>query len=293
MDQLFQRLLGDDIHLNFSTDPDLDPIKADPGQIGQVLMNLVVNARDAMAGGGRLTIETSHADLDEEFARTHLDAAPGSYVLLAVSDNGCGMDAETRTRIFEPFFTTKAQGEGTGLGLSTVYGIVAQSRGYVSVYSEPGIGTTFKVYLPRVKEPLSVAAVRPAAIAATSGTVLVADDEPAICELVGKVLGAHGYTVLIAADSTRAIAAAREHSTPVDLLITDVIMPGMNGPELAAAIGAHHAGMRVLYLSGYTDRAIVNNDVIPPNVTFLQKPFTPAVLLEKVQQVLGTDRPSP
>jgi signal transduction histidine kinase len=289
MDQLIRRLLGEDIELSIACQEPLDPIRVDPGQIGQVLMNLVVNARDAMPAGGRLTIETSYAELDEEFARTHVGAPVGSFVQLAVSDNGCGMDADTRARLFEPFFTTKPPGQGTGLGLSTVYGIVKQSLGHMSVYSEAGQGTTFRVNLPRVRDGAALTPAAPQVRRRTthgSETVLVAEDEAAIRDIVKKVLSADGYAVLEAADGRSAIDLARAPGVRVDILITDVVMPDMNGPALAAEIARLHPDAPVLYLSGYTDRAIVNNGVLQAGLAFLQKPFTPQTLAEKVRQVL-------
>jgi two-component system cell cycle sensor histidine kinase/response regulator CckA len=288
MDQLFRRLIGEDIELTIACESWLDPVKADPGQLGQVVMNLVVNARDAMPGGGRLTIETAHAELDEEFRRTHQGAPVGAFVVLAVSDSGCGMDAETQARLFEPFFTTKPTGQGTGLGLSTVYGIVQQSNGYISVYSEPGRGSTFRIYLPRVQEPVThvpSAAVHPRTVPG-SETILVADDEAAVRELVVKVLTSAGYRVLQAGDGRAALDLAREHAEAIDLLITDVVMPDIHGPDLATGIARVHPETRVLYLSGYTDRAIVNNGVLHAGLAFLQKPFTPALLSAKVREVL-------
>ena len=292
MDKLLRRLLGEDVELRAVLAPDLATVKADPSQLEQVILNLAVNARDAMPNGGKLTIETQNVDLDQEYVRGHLSAQPGPFVMLAVSDTGVGMDAATQARIFEPFFTTKETGKGTGLGLATVYGIVKQSGGWIWVYSEPGDGTTFKIYFPRAAEPAAPAAPSPAPPVSVRGseTVLLVEDDEMIRTLVPKVLKANGYTVLVAANGREAERVAGQHDGPIHLLMTDVVMPGMSGREVAQRLAAARAGIRVLYLSGYTDDAIVHHGVLEPGVAFLQKPFTPAVLGRKVREVL--DRPA-
>ena len=288
MDKLLRRLLGEDVDLRTVLTPEPGAIKADPSQLEQVVVNLAVNARDAMPGGGKLTIETQNVDLDEEYAGGHVSAQPGSYVMLAVSDTGSGMDAVTQARIFEPFFTTKEKGKGTGLGLATVYGIVKQSGGWIWVYSEPGHGTTFKIYLPRVTEAAAPAAPSPVLPMSVRGseTVLLAEDDEMIRALVQKVLKANGYTTLVAESGPAALRLAGQHDGRIHLLMTDVVMPGMNGREVAERLAPAHAGIEVLYLSGYTDDAIVHHGVLEPGIAFLQKPFTPAVLVRKVREVL-------
>ena len=292
MDKLLRRLLGEDVELRAALAPELAAVKADPSQLEQVVLNLAVNARDAMPNGGRLTIETQNVELDQEYVQGHLSAQPGAYVMLAVSDTGVGMDAATQARIFEPFFTTKEKGKGTGLGLATVYGIVKQSGGWIWVYSEPGHGTTFKVYFPRALEAAAPVAPSPASPVSVRGseTVLVVEDEEVIRNLVRKVLTANGYTVLVAANGRDAEQVAGQHDGAIHLLVTDVVMPGMNGREVAQRLAGARAGIKVLYLSGYTDDAIVHHGVLEPGVAFLQKPFTPAVLGRKVREVL--DRPA-
>jgi PAS domain S-box-containing protein len=288
VDKLLRRLLGEDVELRVALASNLAAVKVDPSQLEQVVLNLAVNARDAMPNGGKLTIETQNVELDQEYVRGHLSAQPGSYVMLAVSDTGVGMDAATQARIFEPFFTTKEKGKGTGLGLATVYGIVKQSGGWIWVYSEPGHGTTFKVYFPRVAEVAAPPTPTPAPPPSVRGseTVLVVEDEEMILTLVHKVLQANGYTVLVAASGGDAERVAGQHDGPIHLLMTDVVMPGLNGREVARRLEATRPGIRVLYLSGYTDDAIVHHGVLEPGVAFLQKPFTPAVLGRKVREVL-------
>ena len=288
LEKMLQRLIGEDVKLATSLSPALGAVRADPGQLEQVILNLAVNSRDAMPGGGRLTIETANVDLDEAYAREHVAARPGRYVMLAVSDTGIGMDAETQAHIFEPFFTTKEQGTGTGLGLATVYGIVKQSGGYVWVYSEPGGGATFKIYLPRVEEPVETQdaqRVEPP-VAGGRETVLVAEDDPSVREVVTEVLTQKGYSVLRAPDGQTALEMARAQPGEIHLLVTDLVMPGMTGRELAEALAAERGGVRVLYMSGYTDDAVVRHGVLTEGLPYLQKPFTPAALASKVRELL-------
>jgi two-component system, cell cycle sensor histidine kinase and response regulator CckA len=293
LDKLLRRLMDEDIAMKTVVGRDLGRIKADPGQVEQVIMNLVVNARDAMPEGGQLTVETENVELDSAYAKDHVTVRPGRYVMLAVSDTGVGMSGETIAHIFEPFYTTKESGRGTGLGLSTVYGIVKQSGGYVWVYSEPGRGTTFKVYLPRVDEAVeSLAAVakgggaKRAERAAGTETILLVEDEPQLRELTREVLTARGYSVVEAKNPEEAERLAAEYGARIQLLLTDVIMPGISGRELAKKLSARNPGMRVLYMSGYTYNVIAQNGTLERGVAFLQKPFTPGLLAEKVRDVL-------
>ncbi len=290
LEQMLKRLIGEDITLTSILDPAIGPVKADPGQLDQVLVNLAVNARDAMPSGGRLTIETAPVELDEAYARMHPGATPGPYVMLAVSDTGCGMDAETQARVFEPFFTTKEKGKGTGLGLSTVYGIVKQSGGYITVYSEVGCGTTFKIYLPRITGEAPRAA-KPAAAPPPTGseTILLVEDEEAVRAFTRSVLESQGYTVLEARDGAEALRLAQDHPGEIHLLVTDVVMPGLSGRALAERLAPARPTMNVLYLSGYTDNAIVHHGVLDDDIAFLQKPFTRDALARKVRAIL--DRP--
>ena len=263
-------------------------IKADPGQMEQVILNLVINARDAMPNGGKLTLETANVELDESFAQTHLATLPGSYVMLAVSDTGTGMDEETQAHIFEPFFTAKELGKGTGLGLSMVYGIVKQSGGYIWVHSEIGKGSTFKVYLPRVFEhDQEIASPFPAATALLGKeTILLVEDDPLVRELALEILKTRGYCVLVADHPDAAIQLCRQHTGKIHLVLTDVIMPGMNGSQMADEITAMRPGISVLFMSGYTDTAIIRDGNFGQTTSFLQKPFSPTVLGRKVREML-------
>jgi PAS domain S-box-containing protein len=286
---MLSRLIGEDIDLVVSLDEEVGRVKADPFQLEQVLMNLAVNARDAMPRGGKLTIETANVILDEVYARAHPDVKPGPYVMVAVSDTGIGMDSETRTRIFEPFFTTKALGKGTGLGLSTVYGIVKQSHGHMWVYSEPGQGATFKVYLPLHEEaPEAPPPPQPTRVVPRGWeTILAVEDEESLLNLVTEILKDAGYNVIPALGPKEAVRAMLEHrDRSIHMLLTDVVMPGMSGRALADQVTRERPGMRVLYMSGYTDNAIVHHGVLDPGVTFIQKPFTPDALIKKVREVL-------
>jgi two-component system cell cycle sensor histidine kinase/response regulator CckA len=288
MDKMLQRLIGEDVHLATILDPQLKKVKADPGQIEQVLMNLAVNARDAMPGGGKLTIETKNVYLDEAYARGHATVTPGLYVMLAVSDTGHGMDAQTMEHIFEPFFTTKEQGKGTGLGLSTVFGIVKQSGGNIWVYSEPGHGTTFKVYFPAIAEEgdsIEPDVATPEVPRGTE-TILVVEDEEAVRFLLQAILEDEGYKVLAATSGVGALNVCKEHEGPIHLVMTDVVMPEMSGRQLVERLTGRCGDAKVLYMSGYTDNAIVHHRVLEPGVEFLQKPFTPDAVVRKVRDVL-------
>jgi PAS domain S-box-containing protein len=289
VERMLRRILGEDIQLAFETDRDVGMVNVDPSQIEQVILNLVVNARDAMPQGGRLTIEIRNAELDATYAHLHLDARPGRHVLLAVTDTGCGMDAATIARIFEPFFTTKGE-HGTGLGLATVHGIVKQSGGHVAVYSEVGHGTTFKVYLPRVESqpPVSPARSNQSALPRGSETVLLVEDEDAVRELTRRVCQGCGYTVLEARDGAEAIRLAETHPGRIDLLISDVVLPGIAGREVAERLAGMYSGIKILFMSGYTDDAVVRHGILEAKVAFLQKPFTPVALARKVREVLDS-----
>ncbi len=287
--KMLQRLLGETIHLVTVPGPNLASVKADPGQIEQVIMNLAVNARDAMPDGGQLTIETGQIELDAATARQHGEALPGSYVMLAVTDTGSGMDEATRSRLFEPFFTTKEQGKGTGLGLSTVYGIVKQSGGHIWVYSEPARGTTFKICLPAVAAEPEDVVDAPAIVetpAARAETVLLVEDAARVREVVREILEMSGYRILEARHGAEAIEISERHDGPIHLLVTDVVMPHMSGRELAQHLAPLRPDMRVLYMSGYTDDAIVRHGVLEAGTAFLSKPFTPDALAAKVREVL-------
>ncbi len=288
MEEMLRRLIGETIELVTILTPSLGPITADPGHLEQVLMNLTVNARDAMPQGGKLTIATDNAELDESYVRQHAGARPGPYVRLAVSDTGTGMDKETLSHIFEPFFTTKELGKGTGLGLSTVYGTVKQSGGYISVDSEPGCGTTFMVYLPRVTDAVAAAEFVQTAVESPLGseTVLLVEDEDMVRAIAHKVLQTHGYNLLEARDGIQAMRLCQEYAGIIHLMVTDVVMPGMSGRAVADHLSSGRPGMKVLYLSGYTDNAIAHHGVLDTGTAFLQKPFTPAELARKVREVL-------
>ncbi|MBI4565713.1 MAG: response regulator [Planctomycetes bacterium] len=288
MDKLLRRLIGEDIELLCVPNPALGRVKADPGQIEQVIMNLAVNARDAMPEGGKLTIETGNADLDEEYARRHAGVRPGRYVMLAISDTGCGMDEATQARLFEPFFTTKGVGKGTGLGLATVYGIVTQSGGHIWVYSELQKGTTFKIYLPRVEEPAEALRREQPRLAMPKGTetILVVEDDASVRRLAVQVLKHCGYVVIEAANGGEALLLCEQHPGPIQLMITDVVMPQMSGQEVAKRLKAPRPEMSVLYFSGYTANAIVHHGVLDAGLEFLQKPFSPHVLAQRVREIL-------
>ena len=288
LEKMLRRLIGENVRLETALDPTLGRVKADPGQLEQVLMNLVVNARDAMPDGGSLTIQTVNADLGPGYAERHTPILSGPYVMLAVSDTGAGMDAEAQTHLFEPFFTTKEMGRGTGLGLSTVYGIVKQSEGFIWCYSEVGVGTTFKIYLPRVDAEVSPPPEsRSAPLRRGSETILLIEDDPALRGLLCETLEEGGYTVLVADDGAKALEIAREYAGAIPLIVTDVIMPGLDGRQAAEQIQSERPEAEVLFISGYTDDAIARHGVLDPGVRFLSKPFTSNDLLRKVGEALG------
>lgn len=288
LERMLSRLIGEDIDVHVSVAPDLRPVQADPGQLEQVLLNLVVNSRDAMPTGGKITIEVQNAELDEEYARRHQGVEPGEYVLLAVTDSGCGMNAETLEHAFEPFFTTKGPEQGTGLGLATVFGIVQQSGGHLQAYSEVGIGTTIKVYLPCAQQEAPPAPAPAAMPSAGKGTVLLVEDEVLVRALVNDVLTMFGYTVLAASNGMEALEIVDRLAPDVDLLLTDVVMPGgIGGRQLAEQLRAQRPSLKVLYMSGYTDDAVVRHGIVEADTAFIQKPFTAVALARKVKEVLG------
>ena len=299
--KLLARLIGDDISLAVSVEPSLGCICADPGQIEQVLLNLAVNARDAMPSGGRLSIEARNTDLDESYKQEHQQVIPGQYVMIAVEDSGCGMDRKTQARIFDPFFTTKELGKGTGLGLATVYGIVKQSGGYIWVYSEVGRGTAFKIYLPRVEPSGQALAPKESDTSSVQGseTILLAEDSDSLREMVRDYLESIGYTVIEATSGKAALLQARDFQGPIHLLLTDVVMPEMGGPELVEQLLALRPGVRVVFTSGYTNDATARQGVLEPGVAFIQKPYRPKALARTIREVLdetsssaGSDAPS-
>jgi two-component system cell cycle sensor histidine kinase/response regulator CckA len=288
-DTLLRRVLGEHIQMSLVLDPKLRSVVADPGQMGQVIVNLAVNARDAMSDGGRLTIETANVNLPAA-ARGVAHVPSGQYVALSISDTGIGMDAATQARVFEPFFTTKAN-QGTGLGLATVYGIVKQSGGYIWLYSEVGQGTSFRIYLPAIEAPtpaLDIVALKPAAVSRGNETVLLVEDEPALRQLAARVLMGCGYTVLHAGHPHDALALMAQHTGRIQLLLTDIVMPEMGGRALATRVQAAHPETHVLYMSGYSGGAFVHDGVLETGTSFLQKPFTPTTLAQKVREVLDS-----
>jgi hypothetical protein len=287
--KMLQRVIGEDIELVLHLEAGVGNIRADPGHVEQAIVNLAVNARDAMPLGGRLTIETSDVVLDENYARTHMGVKPGDFTMIAVSDSGTGMDAETRRRIFEPFFTTKEKGKGTGLGLATVYGMVKQTGGDIWVYSELGQGTTFKLYFPRVAEAVSDSGGGEAAAARRSGgeTILVVEDEKAVRDLTVRILQQLGYTILTAGNGEEALEISRAHAGAIDLLLTDVVMPNMSGRQLADNLQAGRPDTKVLYLSGYTENTVVHHGVLDAGVDFLPKPYSRENLARKLREVLS------
>ncbi len=286
--KMLRRVVSDDIRFDIVAAPSLGRTKADPGHMEQLLMNLVVNARDAMPQGGALTLETANAVLDPEFVRRHPGSEPGDYVSLAVKDTGCGMAPEVLAHVFEPFFTTKGPAKGTGLGLSTAYGIVRQSGGYITVESTPGVGTTFTIYLPRVNEAIESTGSRAPSVTTLQGTetILLAEDEPDVRALIGKMLGGYGYTVLQARDVFDAIAIGESHREPIHLLVTDLIMPELKGTDLAQRLVRFRPAIKVLYVSGFASQVAIPLGSVSPNVSFLQKPFAAETLATKVRECL-------
>ncbi|MFW6374526.1 MAG: ATP-binding protein, partial [Thermodesulfobacteriota bacterium] len=289
-ESLLRRTIREDVAIRMIPGPNLPPVRGDIGQLEQVIMNLAVNARDAMPDGGELTIETQAVDLDDAYAKRHPGVVPGAYVMLGVSDTGCGMDADTREKVFEPFFTTKQKDKGTGLGLATVYGIVKQHRGNIWVYSEPRMGATFKVYLP--VSPEATRADNPPAFdraeATRTGTetVLLVEDNRQVRELAEVILKREGYTVLTADSGKAALAGLNHHDGALHLLLTDVVMPGMNGRELYEQVADRYPKVKVVYMSGYTDNVIAHRGVMDPGIHFIQKPFSVNGLAAKVRDVL-------
>jgi len=288
LEKMLRRVIGEDIELVTILTEDLGRVKTDPGQIEQVIMNLAVNARDAMRDGGRLTIETANVDLDEAYARSHVAVIPGRYVMISVSDTGVGMTTEVRDRVFEPFFTTKEKGKGTGLGLSTVYGIVKQSGGNIWVYSEPGKGTTLKIYLPRVDEPPEELKEKVVIGELPRGreTILMVEDEEDVRKLAVRILERQGYKVLEASEGLGAFLIVEEYGDPIHLLVTDVVMPKISGRELVGRMAEVRPEIKVLYMSGYTDNAITHHGILEKGMNYLQKPFTMEGLARKVREVL-------
>jgi CheY-like chemotaxis protein len=288
MDKMLRRVIGEDIDLKTYLAPDLGQVKVDDTQIEQVIVNLVVNARDAMPGGGRVIIETANVVIDDNYVAGHLGTQPGKYILLAVSDTGCGMSQEIKARIFEPFFTTKEIGKGTGLGLATVFGIIKQNGGDIWVYSEEGVGTTFKIYLPCVEENIPAPApseLRPE-MPGGKETVLLVEDDTGVRELIRQVLPKLGYTLLEAENGQDALWTITRYPDPIHLILTDVVMPGINGRALAEELSFSHPELKILFMSGYTDEAIAHHGVLKPGVAFLQKPFNLVSLARKIRSVL-------
>ena len=291
LEKMLRRVIGEDIELVTFLADDLGTVKTDPGWIEQVIMNLAVNARDAMPSGGKLIIETINAELDESYSRGHVAVKPGRYVKLCVNDTGVGMAPEVREHLFEPFFTTKEKGKGTGLGLSTVYGIVKQSGGNIWVYSEPGLGTTFNIYLPRVDEPLEETRKKPTRGELLRGdeTILVVEDEEDVRRLAVRILERQGYTVLEASCGNDALMLCKEYKEPIHMILTDVVMPEMSGRKLAEQLIPLHPKIKVLYMSGYTDNAIVHHGIPKDGVNYIQKPFTIDGLTRKMREILDKD----
>jgi CheY-like chemotaxis protein len=288
MQDMLSRLIGGNISLSTHLDKNLGRVKADPGQIEQIIMNLVVNARDAMPNGGDLKIETSNVRLDDAFSRQHPPTRPGEYVLMAIRDTGVGMDSETRARAFEPFFTTKKPGEGSGLGLSTVYGIVKQSEGYIWVDSEPGIGTVFKLYLPRVE--MAVTPLQPSLPVSPSAigweTVLLLEDDAGVRSVVRAVLESGGYHTIAPEHGDAALHACEALTEEIHLMLTDVVFPKMTGREFAERVRSLRPNMKVLFMTGFTNDTFINESIAESNVNFIHKPFSPDELLKKLRQVL-------
>jgi PAS domain S-box-containing protein len=286
---MLERIIGEDIEFQVLMEDSVGSIKADPGQIEQVLLNLAANARDALPKGGRITIRASNVELDASDKKKHNPIVPGPYVMLSIEDTGCGMDLKTQARIFDPFFTTKEMGKGTGLGLATVYGIVKQTGGYIWVYSEVGHGTIFRVYLPRVGKAVQTAEREPSEIEDLQGseTILLAEDSESLREMAEEYLKSIGYTVLSAVSGEKALQLAKDFEGPIHLLLTDVVMPEMSGPELANQLASLRPGLMIIFTSGYTDDAIARQGILDPEVAFIQKPYRPKALAKKIRQVLN------
>jgi two-component system, cell cycle sensor histidine kinase and response regulator CckA len=294
MQPLLARIIRESIHFELDLGKQVGSIRIDRSQLAQVILNLVANARDAMTSGGRLRVETCNVELDESYTREHVDVRPGSYVQLSVTDSGSGMDRETVSRIFEPFFTTKEHGRGSGLGLATVYGIVRQSGGHVWVYSEPGLGTTFKIYFPRVIEASDSPPRRVLADAASSAseTILLVEDSRLLAKVTRDFLVSDGYDVLMAANPREAFRISESHHAPIHLLLTDVVMPDMNGRELAEQLLAKRPEMKVLYMSGYTNGILLEHAFRAEDSAFIEKPFSHDALSRKVRHTLNPRMPS-
>jgi two-component system cell cycle sensor histidine kinase/response regulator CckA len=290
INQLLHRLIGEDIRLVTAVEPGLWLVKVDGGQIGQVIMNLAVNARDAMPHGGTITLQAANVDLDDEYARGNVGVKSGSYVMLSVSDTGCGMDEQTKARMFEPFFTTKEQSKGTGLGLSTVYGIVKLHNGHISVASTEGAGTTVKIYLPRVEGAVKPRGEPPAEAKQIRGTetILLVEDDDQLRRLTSQILQDQGYTVLEAGSGSEALLLSRRHPGPIQLMLTDIVMPEMNGYVLAERLRPSRSDTVVQFMSGYQSDAIWNDGPMPKDASIVIKPFTPAQLLHRVREILDT-----
>jgi two-component system cell cycle sensor histidine kinase/response regulator CckA len=289
---MLRRILGEDIDVAWIPGPDIGPVRIDPSQVNQILANLCVNARDAVDADGKITIETTEVDLDEGYCTRHADAVPGRYVLLSVADNGCGMPTEVLASVFEPFFTTKERGKGTGLGLSTVYGIVKQNGGHIGVDSEPGSGTSFKIYLPRLAGTDAQAVENTRRPADAHGpvprrTVLLVEDEPGVLKVGRRMLERPGFTVVAAGSPNEAIRLAAEHAGHIDLLLTDVVMPEMNGRQLAERLTQSCPGLKVLFMSGYTANVIARHGVLDGNVQLVEKPLSESTLADKIRDVLA------
>ena len=290
---MLRRIIGEDIELRTNPAPDLWPVKVDPTQIGQVVANLAVNARDAMPNGGQLIIETANVILDTEDVADHLELQPGEYVMLSVSDTGVGMSDEVKDHLFEPFFTTKEPGKGTGLGLATVYGVIKQSGGDIRVHSQENEGTTFRIYLPRVGEVIPAPARPRGMTDVPSGneTILLVEDDESVRDLTWRVLEGQGYTVLQANNGQEAIQVAASHDEHIHLMVTDLVMPGISGKVLAEQLAQTRPELKVLFMSGYTDELIAEYGMLEPGVALLQKPFRPVELAHKVRQVLDASQP--
>ncbi len=285
--KMLNRMIGDDIEMIMMLEPSVGNIMADPGQVEQIVMNIVINARDAMPDGGTITIETQEVELDEDYCKTHAEVTPGTFIVLCITDTGKGMTPEVMEKIFDPFFTTKKKGAGTGLGLSTVYGIVKQHKGHIYVYSELGSGTIFKIYFREIKKVAEESSTKkfPAMESGTE-TILVVDDEASIRKLVSDTLTPLGYKILEATNGEEALACYRENHDTIDLLLTDVVMPKMTGKKLAQILLQEYSGLKVLYMSGYTDNVIAQKGILDRDIHFLNKPLVPSILTKKIREVL-------